>query len=145
MFMTWAPLPHEKWKTHTCSFETHRYISAFVSNGTNMTSSREVFMQQKNREERKWVCLSNTGSQRQWEEATVVPPSYQQVAVPLQVDEAAPARLAETQWIGWSSHLQENFCTLEYNWLFSTKLPAITKLKTKHEQRPFTVLLQILE
>ena len=34
---------------HTCSFETHIYFD-FRSNGTNMTSSREVFMQPKKRE-----------------------------------------------------------------------------------------------
>lgn len=38
-------------------FETHRYIFAVMSNRTNVTSSREVFMQQKNggRRERRRV------------------------------------------------------------------------------------------
>lgn len=36
-------------QSDTCSFETQRYIFRVRSNGTNVTSSSEVFMQQKKR------------------------------------------------------------------------------------------------
>lgn len=39
-------------------FETHRYIFAFMSNRTNVTSSREVFMQQKNGGRKERRCVS---------------------------------------------------------------------------------------
>lgn len=50
-------------KGQTLQFETHRYIFAFMSNKTNVTISREVFMQQKNREEREEARTSTTGYQ----------------------------------------------------------------------------------
>lgn len=56
------PLAGNK-RSDTVRFETHRYIFAFMSNRTTVTPSREVFMQQKNGEERKEACLSTTGYQ----------------------------------------------------------------------------------